>query len=99
MERSAVLIEHKSRLSVTCIIPKLQHVCPIGNTPHWCFVIYVFTHMCINTIYRVFFFHWPFPKKFKNGKPGLGESTLTQIGLDTPNLIDDLSNSSLTGKC
>ena len=40
MERSAVLIEHKSRLSVTCIIPELRHVCPIGSTPHWCLLIY-----------------------------------------------------------
>ena len=35
--------------------------------------------------YRVFF-HWYPPKKLKYGKPRLGESTLTQIGQDTPNL-------------
>ena len=38
-----------------------------------------------NTIQGVFF-HWYPPKKSKYGKPRLGESTLTQIGLDTPNL-------------
>ena len=32
------------------------------------------------------FFHWYPPKNLKYGKPRLGESTLTQIGLDTPNL-------------
>ena len=32
------------------------------------------------------FFHWYPLKKLKYGKPRLGESTLTQIGLDTPNL-------------
>ena len=32
-----------------------------------------------------FFLHWS-PKKFKYGKCRLGESTLTQILLDTPNL-------------
>ena len=33
------------------------------------------------------FFHWYPPKKLKYGKPRLGESTLTKIGLDTPNLV------------
>ena len=33
-----------------------------------------------------FFSHWYPPKKLKYGKPRLGESTLTLIGLDTPNL-------------
>ena len=32
------------------------------------------------------FFHWYPPKKLKYGKPRLGKSTLTKIGLDTPNL-------------
>ena len=32
------------------------------------------------------FFHWYPAKKLKYGKPRSGESTLTQIGLDTPNL-------------
>ena len=39
----------------------------------------------ILSIYRVFF-HWYPPKKLKYGKPRLGESTLTLIGLDTPYL-------------
>ena len=39
--------------------------------------------MCV--IYRVICFHWYPPKKLKYGKPRLGESTLTYIGLDTPN--------------
>ena len=37
-------------------------------------------------IHGVFFLHWAFPKKLKYGKPRLGESTLTKIDLDTPNL-------------
>ena len=32
------------------------------------------------------FFHWASPKKLKYGKPRLGESTLTQIVLDIPNV-------------
>ena len=32
------------------------------------------------------FFHWYPPKRLKYGKSRLGESTLTYIGLDTPNL-------------
>ena len=36
--------------------------------------------------YRVFFSHRYSPKKLKYGKPRLGESTWSQIGLDTPNL-------------
>ena len=32
------------------------------------------------------FFNWYPPKKLKYGKPRLGVSTLTYIGLDTPNL-------------
>ena len=32
------------------------------------------------------FLNWYPPKKLKYGKPRLGESTLTYIGLDTPNL-------------
>ena len=34
----------------------------------------------------MFFFTGTPPKKFKYGKPRLGESTLTKIVLDTPNL-------------
>ena len=33
------------------------------------------------------FSHWYPPKKLKYGKPRLGESTLTYIGQDTPNLV------------
>ena len=40
----------------------------------------------IYNIYRVFLLHWYPPKKLKYGKPWLGESMLTYIGLDTPNL-------------
>ena len=37
-------------------------------------------------IYRVILFYWYPPKKLNYGKPRLGESTLRQIVLDTPNL-------------
>ena len=33
-------------------------------------------------------FNWYPPKKLKYGKPRLGESTATEIGLDTPNLAE-----------
>ena len=36
--------------------------------------------------YIGWFFHWYPPKKLKIGKPRLGESMLTYIVLDTPNL-------------
>ena len=39
-----------------------------------------------HNIQGVFFSHWYPPKKLKYGKPRLGESTLTKIVLDTPNL-------------
>ena len=32
------------------------------------------------------FYHWYPPKKLKYGKPRFGESTLTEIVLDTPNI-------------
>ena len=41
---------------------------------------------CSSLICTGCFFNWYPPKKLKYGKPRLGESTLTQNGLDTPNL-------------
>ena len=42
--------------------------------------IHVFLHV------QGVFLHWASPKRLKYGKPRLGESTLTQIAQDTPNL-------------
>ena len=52
-----------------CYCPRLYKRAPL-YCHHWCH------HNITNISYRVFF-HWYPPKKFKYGKPRLGESTLT----------------------
>ena len=63
-----------------CKFDKLQH------SLHFSHIIHI-TYTLKNMVQMGgFFSHWYSPKKLKYGEPRLGESMLTQIILDIPNL-------------
>ena len=81
---------HFTRCLPTCSVdlfrPTLKlDICHFYRTSSWNilhFTKYLHVPLDFKSIHTGCFFHWYPPKKLKNGKPRLGESTLTWIVLD-----------------